>query len=108
MHWIPRPRYAWLFYFLWAAILAVSVHDGILVYAHQATIGADERNPMGRWLLQVAEGSIWLFLLVKTAGTIVVGAVLLMMFWRRPKWGWVACISLVVGQGILLWVLTST
>lgn len=108
MHWISKPSHAWLFYLLWTAILVVSVHDGILVYAHQATIGSDERNPIGRWLLHLADGEIWLFLVVKALGTTFVGAILLLMFWRRPKWGWIACIALVILQGLLLWVLTST
>lgn len=103
-----KPTSTWLFYLLWGAILAISVHDGMLVIANRRTIGADERNPVGRWLLEMAQGEIWLLLLVKGAGTIVVGTALLLVFWARPRLGWTACIALAVAQTLLLAVLTLT
>lgn len=98
----------WLFYLLWGVILAVSVHDGMLVISNRKTIGEDERNPVGRALLEIADGDIWLLLVTKGAGTIVVGTALLLVFWARPKLGWTACIALTIVQSALLAVLTFT
>src|SRR5437868_768341 len=97
-----------LFYVLWAAILAISVYDGMLVLCNRWTIAEDERNPVGRLLLDVADGEIWLLLAAKAAGTIAAGAALLMVFWARPQLGWTACLALTAMQFVLLLVLTLT
>lgn len=103
-----KPNCSWLFYLLWVAILAVSVHDGMLVVSNRWTIGEDERNPVGRFLLDAANGEIWLLLVTKAAGTIVVGTALLLVFWARPRLGWTACLALTAVQSALLVVLTFT
>ena len=66
-------------------IMAVSVHDAVLVALNEDVIVHMERNPVGRWLIAQGSGEIWLFLAVKLVGTAIVGAVLLALHrsWRQ-------------------------
>jgi hypothetical protein len=92
----------WLFYSLWGSILAISIHDGLLVVANRHMILEHERNPAGLLLLQLAGGEVWLLVAAKTLGTIAAGAALLLIFWVRPRFGWAACIALAALQFVLL------
>ena len=65
-------------------IAAVSVHDAVLVVVYQDTIEQHEQNPVGRWLLQRHGGEVWLFVLVKLAGTAAVCVVLVSLYRYRP------------------------
>ena len=46
-------------------VVAVSVHDAMLVVLHADIIGDVEQNPIGRWLIELQGGEIWLFLVAK-------------------------------------------
>ena len=63
-------------------VASVSVHDAMLVALHDEIIAQVEKNPVGRWLIELARGEVWLFIVVKLAGTSVVCAVLLMLYER--------------------------
>ena len=66
-------------------IAAVSMYDTALIVVFSDTIGIMEENPMGRWLLNIGDGNVWLFVRAKLAGTITVLSVLTLMYLRRSK-----------------------
>lgn len=87
-------------------VVAVSVHDAMLVFLNADIIGEVERNPVGRWLIDLQGGEIWLFMAMKLVGTAVVCTVLVTLYELRAR------LALVVGGGVascqlvLLWYLT--
>ncbi len=82
---IGVPYRSILFAGLLLFIAAVSVHDAMLVVLLDDLIQEFERNPVGSWLLEVAQGSVWLFVLVKLLGTSLVGAGQVMIYQWRPR-----------------------
>ena len=91
-----------LFIGLWLFIIGVSVHDGYLVLSNRWIMEEEEQNPVGRWLIQINDGDIWLLLLVKSAGTIVVGILLLLLRARRPRLALTVCAAVASFQLLLL------
>lgn len=77
-------------------VMAVSVHDAMLVVLNDVVICAVEQNPVGRWLIELQGGEVWLFVLVKLAGTAVACAVLVTLYQVR------ADLALAVSGGIAL------
>lgn len=99
------PRRIW-FYGLWLYIVAVSVHDAYWVVANRLSIRHDERNPLGQWLIELNAGDIWLFVAIKSAGTVLAAGLLLILFWQRPRIGWAVCCGVALFQSCLLsWLL---
>ena len=91
-----------LFFGLWMFIIGVSVHDGYLVLTSRTVIDETEQNPVGQWLLRINRGDIWLLLLVKAAGTILVGTLLLLLRTIRPRLALAITPSVAIFQ---LWLL---
>jgi hypothetical protein len=87
-------------------VAAVSVHDAMLVVLNRADIAELERNPVGRWLIELQGGEVWLFVLVKLAGTAVVCAVVVTLYEFRARLALVASGGVAAFQMILLWYLT--
>jgi len=85
----------------------VSVHDAILVIVHHETIGELEQNPVGRWLLQLHDGQVWLFVCVKLAGTALVCSILVHLYRFRPQAALLIAVALCFVQSILLIYLHS-
>ena len=83
-------------------IAAVSVHDAVLVVVHQEVISQFERNPLGRWLLQLHGGEVWLFVAVKLAGTAVVCKVLFRLYQYRSGIALLVAVVLSCFQMLLL------
>lgn len=63
-------------------IAAVSLYDTYLVIRFSEMISIMERNPIGRWLLEVEGGRVGVFVRVKLAGTVLVLSILMFMW----KW----------------------
>ncbi len=57
-------------------VAVVSVHDAALLVVNQDIIAEFERNPIGSWLIDLNQGSVWLFVILKLLGTSLVCAVL--------------------------------
>ena len=57
---------------LCALILFVSLYDTLLIVVYQDEINVLEQNPVGLWLLQIADGEVGVFVRAKLAGTLVV------------------------------------
>lgn len=77
---VRRNRTTLIFAACCAWIAAVSVHDAVLVVIHHDVIAQTEQNPLGRWLIQCRGGDVWLFVLLKFAGTAAVCAVLVKLY----------------------------
>jgi len=73
------------FWAMWMIVGAVSCYDAYLIQRYQFSIQVLEENPIGRWLLEVGQGEVLLFVRAKLAGTLVVLTVLAWLYrhWRR-------------------------
>ena len=64
-------------------IAAVSLYDTYLIIRFEEMIYKMESNPMGVWLLEIADGQVGVFVRVKLAGTLLVLSTLMFMWkWR--------------------------
>src|SRR5688572_19948483 len=98
----PLNRSTVLFFGVWLFVIGASVHDGFLVLANRQVMINDERNPVGRWLVERNGGDIWLLLAVKAIGTITAATLLLVLFWTVPRLAWIACIAVAAFHVVLL------
>jgi hypothetical protein len=87
-------------------VMAVSVHDAMLVVLNADVILEFERNPVGRWLIELQCGDIWLFVLTKLLGTVIVCSILVMLYEFRVRHGLLAAGGVASFQLILLCYLT--
>ena len=83
-------------------VMAVSVHDAMLVILNADIILEVERNPVGRWLIELQGGDIWLFVLTKLLGTAVVCSILVMLYEFRVRQGLLAAGGVASFQMVLL------
>jgi hypothetical protein len=88
-------------------VAAVSVHDAVLIVVNHEVISEVEQNPVGKWLLDVQGGEVWLFVFLKFAGTALVCAVLVTIFQRSQRLGMITVIPLATFQMLLLLYLTT-
>lgn len=89
----------------WLFVVFVSVVDCLLIVVYRDTIALLERNPVGSTLLEWANGHIGPFVLAKLTGTLLVGTLLLLLYWRKPRWGLPVAAALASFQLWLLWFL---
>ena len=87
-------------------VMAVSVHDAMLVVLNADVILEVERNPVGRWLIELQRGDIWLFVLTKLLGTAVVCSILVMLYEFRARHALVTAGGVASFQMMLLCYLT--
>ena len=96
---------------LFAAMLAfvggVSVYDGYLVLRTGQDIQVFEKNPAGLWLIECNHGDPALFLIAKGAGTLLVLAVLVILYRRWQRIAVPIASALLVFQAGLLIFLES-
>jgi hypothetical protein len=91
-----------VFALLWLSVIGISVHDGYLVLAHRTIIPVTELNPIGRLLMHVNGGDIWILLAIKALGTVCAAALLLVLYWTGSPFAWGACIATAGVQVLLL------
>ena len=87
-------------------VAAISVHDAMLVVLNAGVMGEVERNPVGRWLIEVRGGDVWLFVSLKLVGTAVVCATLVTLYEFRTRLALAAGSGVAAFQLVLLWYLT--
>jgi|SRR6188768_1424050 len=92
----------WAFLIMWLFVVVVSVHDGYLALIYRPTLPSLEVNPFGRWLINANDGGVALLLLVKGLGTFCAAALLLLLYWARPRRGWIVCAATALFQLALL------
>lgn len=99
---IPGLTAARAFLGLWLFVIFVSVLDGYLALRYRDTLWRHELNPLGRALLSLGEGQVWLLLGVKFAGTVIAAGLTLWIFEQRPRWGLTIAAYLALAQLVLL------
>ena len=87
-------------------VAAVSVHDAMLVVLNASVIGEVERNPVGRWLIKLHGGEVWLFVSLKFLGTAIACAALVSLYEFRTRLALTASTGVAAFQLWLLWHLT--
>lgn len=87
-------------------VAAVSVHDAMLVALNANVIGEVEQNPVGRWLIELQGGDVWLFVSLKLVGTAIVCAALVTLYEFRAHLALAASGGVAAFQMGLLWYLT--
>lgn len=88
-------------------IALISVHDAILLIVNHNVIRQVEQNPVGRWLLDMGQGEVWLFVGVKLFSTsVVVTALIAIREWNQRKANHVLAGVLIFQLG-LLWYLSA-
>lgn len=91
-----------LFAVLLVLIMCISVHDAALVVLNRGVIAEMEQNPLGRWLITVNRGEVWLLVAVKLAGTAAAGAVLIEIYRLSRRNAWIAVTVVAALQVSLL------
>lgn len=102
----PPLRGLFRFAVLCSFIGAVSVHDAYLVLHNRQTILEHEKNPIGRWMIELGGGEVTLFVSVKLTTTAAVCSLLIWMYRRRPQQ--TECVTMGVAAfqlGLLLYLL---
>lgn len=87
-------------------ITGVSLYDTLLIVKYSDTICEMEENPIGCWLLEIADGGISVFVRAKLAGTLTVLSVLLYLWKTRSRKAVPVTVSLAAYQTGLLAYLT--
>jgi hypothetical protein len=93
------------FYAQWLFVIFVSVFDSLLTIELEEQMMVSELNPVGRALLYLDSGDVGYLIAVKGLGTILAASIVLVLFWRRPKWGLTVVSGLALFQlGLLLFL----
>ena len=90
-----------LFVLLWLFVIFVSVFDGYLVLRFRHEMHRNELNPLGRLLIQLNGGQVWLLLATKFIGTVAAATVVLLLYGRWPRLG-ITVASVVAGLQLCL------
>ena len=104
-----KPAVRWrqlgLFALLWLFVIFVSVLDGYLAIRFRHELHKTELNPLGRWLIRLNGGQVWLLLTAKFVGTVAAATFVLVLFGRWPRAGMVVASVMAAFQLWLLWFL---
>ena len=97
-----------LFVALWLFLIFVSVFDGYLIVRFRDELHKTELNPLGRMLIQLNGGQVWLLLASKFLGTVAAASIVLMIYGRRPRLGMtIAGVLATLQLGLLLFLLLT-
>ena len=103
---LSRP--AAIFVALWLFLIFVSVFDGYLVVRFRHELHKTELNPLGRLLINLNGGQVWLLLVAKFLGTVAVATIVLLIYGSRPHLGMtIAGVLATLQLGLLLFLLLS-
>lgn len=89
-------------------VALVSIHDAALLVVNEGMILEFEQNPIGAWLIDLNNGSVWLFVVVKLLGTSLVCAVLASIYEHSRSMAIILTSPLACMQAILLTYLYGT
>ena len=105
--WLRITPSALLFTCVMLFVGAVSVYDGYLVVRTGAEICQFEQNPVGLFLIHLNHGDPSLFLMVKAVGTLVVLAVMTVLYRRCQRIAFPVASAIMLFQTGLLIFLES-
>ena len=86
-------------------IFVVSMIDNLWTYINRDIMLETEQNPIGMWLLTIAGGSVWLFIIVKTITTALACILMAILYRYRTDMGITVIIGVSLAQAALLWYL---
>jgi hypothetical protein len=89
------------FALLWLFAILVSVVDGYLAIRYRHELHKTELNPLGRLLIQMNGGQVWMLVGAKFLGTIAAATVVLLLYGRRPRMG-MAVVTALAGLQLAL------
>jgi hypothetical protein len=95
-----------IFWTLFVIIAAVAAYDVYLSIKLQASLYAMEENPLGRWLIELDNGDVALFMTAKMIGTTVVLLLLPALYRYRRRIGMATVGGLASMQASLFCYLT--
>jgi hypothetical protein len=82
-----QPKMIAFFIALWLFVIFVSVFDGYLIVRYRDELPSTELNPVGRMLISLNGGQVWLFLAFKFLGTIAAATLAILIYGRWPRVG---------------------
>ena len=102
---IPKEYHKYYFALLWLSIGLISSVDLYWCIKNQHIIAQIEENPIGRYLIELDQGDVALFMGIKMAGTdTALGALIFLYHWKK-RYAWIATITLSILQFCLLYYL---
>ena len=90
---------------LWLFIGFASAVDIYVSIQTQEYLYELEVNPVGRWLIELDDGDIALFMGVKMAGTTLALGFLVWLYNLKPSWAWPSIFGVAIMQLFVLWSL---
>lgn len=87
-------------------IAAVSLFDTFLIVKYSDGLWVMEQNPVGRWLLEINDHDVSVFVRTKLAGTLIVLWTLMLMHHARSRFLFPVSTSVASGQMMLFVYLT--
>lgn len=86
---------------LWLFIGMVAAYDVYLSVKYQETLRFQELNPLGRWLLELDNGSVAMFMGCKFMGTMITLGVIQALYWYKQRIGLTVASALAGAQALL-------
>ena len=96
-------RWLILYSILWIGIGLISAYDTFWLVKNREFISSIEKNPLGLWLIELADGDVSIFVSLKLAGTILALGILALLYKYRQKWAWVCITSVFTIQIFVIW-----
>ncbi len=90
---------------LLAFVTYVQAYDMYWAIKLQKTLYENELNPVGRWLMEVDNGDVSLFMASKLVGTVLALSLASLLCVRNYRLGLIVCCAFALFQGFLLWFL---
>ncbi len=87
-------------------IAAVSIYDVYMIIRNADVMISMEENPIGLWLLEIADGQVGVFVRVKLAGTLLVLSTLMFLWIRQVRMIFTITTCLASYQTMLMFYLT--
>jgi hypothetical protein len=102
---VPRAGYAQrelvLMASLWLFIGCIAAYDVYLSIKYQAVLKFLELNPLGRWLMELDDGSVAVFMGCKFLGTLLALGITQWLYLYRRRLGMAVTSALAGLQGVL-------
>ena len=93
---------------LWLFAIFVSVFDGYLAIRYRHELHETELNPVGKLLIDLNGGQVWLLVGLKFLGTVAAATLVLLIYGRWPRTGLAIAAGLATCQlGLLLFLVLT-
>ena len=96
------------YFTLWLLIGFISAIDIYWAIVLQDVILETEQNPLGRFLINISDGNIALFMCLKVVGLVVVLGILTLLYFYKKRTAWISILGVSIFQLWLLWYLCAT